>query len=159
MGPRSHLPPPPLPVRWALTIRGGEGNGALARQRGSRGERRRAARAGEEVLAARGGEAHARAGRRLAPRRDPGIRRRQARRGLQHAAAPERPVLEEPRAHRLHPAASGGEAVKEKKGAEKLKRKVYEKELENLHVELVKLQEWVKHEGARICIVFEGRDT
>src|SRR5712672_295808 len=40
----------------------------------------------------------------------------------------------------------------------KLKRKDYESELEKLHVELVKLQEWVKHEGLKICIVFEGRD-
>jgi polyphosphate kinase len=40
----------------------------------------------------------------------------------------------------------------------KLKRKDYEKELAKLDVELVKLQEWVKQEGAKICIVFEGRD-
>src|SRR5262252_238792 len=40
----------------------------------------------------------------------------------------------------------------------KLKRKEYEKELAKLHVELVKVQEWVKHEGFKICIVFEGRD-
>jgi len=40
----------------------------------------------------------------------------------------------------------------------KLKRKEYEKELAKLHVELVKVQEWVKHEGVKICIVFEGRD-
>jgi polyphosphate kinase len=40
----------------------------------------------------------------------------------------------------------------------KLKRKEYESELERLHVELVKLQEWVKHKGLKICIVFEGRD-
>jgi polyphosphate kinase 2 len=39
-----------------------------------------------------------------------------------------------------------------------LKRKEYEHELEKLHIELVKLQEWVKHTGAKICIVFEGRD-
>lgn len=39
-----------------------------------------------------------------------------------------------------------------------LKRKAYEKELKKLHVELVKLQEWVRHEGKKICIVFEGRD-
>ena len=32
------------------------------------------------------------------------------------------------------------------------------KELKKLHVELVKLQEWVKHKGLKICIVFEGRD-
>jgi len=41
---------------------------------------------------------------------------------------------------------------------EKLKGKDYERELERLHVELVKLQEWVKHKGLKICIVFEGRD-
>ena len=40
----------------------------------------------------------------------------------------------------------------------KLKRKEYEKELKTLHVELVKLQEWVRQEGKKICIVFEGRD-
>ena len=39
-----------------------------------------------------------------------------------------------------------------------LKRKEYEKELRKLHVELVELQEWVRHEGQKICIVFEGRD-
>jgi polyphosphate kinase 2 (PPK2 family) len=40
----------------------------------------------------------------------------------------------------------------------KLKRKVYEKELTRLHGELVHLQEWVKHKGLKVCIVFEGRD-
>jgi polyphosphate kinase 2 len=40
----------------------------------------------------------------------------------------------------------------------KLERKLYEKELRKLHVELVKLQEWVKHAGLKVCIVFEGRD-
>src|SRR5512145_1366020 len=41
---------------------------------------------------------------------------------------------------------------------EKLKSKEYDRELKKLHVELVKLQEWVKHKGMKICIVFEGRD-
>jgi polyphosphate kinase 2 len=41
---------------------------------------------------------------------------------------------------------------------EKLKKKAYEKELAELHVELVKLQEWVKREGLKLCVVFEGRD-
>lgn len=41
---------------------------------------------------------------------------------------------------------------------EKLRRKAYEKELERLHVELVKLQRWVVHKGLKVCIVFEGRD-
>jgi polyphosphate kinase 2 len=43
-------------------------------------------------------------------------------------------------------------------GAEKLKRKDYDKELARLHGELVKLQEWVKHKGLKVCVVFEGRD-
>ena len=41
---------------------------------------------------------------------------------------------------------------------EKLKRKAYDKELARLHGELVKLQEWVKHKGLKVCVVFEGRD-
>jgi polyphosphate kinase 2 len=39
-----------------------------------------------------------------------------------------------------------------------LKRKVYERELRKLDVELVHLQRWVVHEGLRVCVVFEGRD-
>ncbi|MGH9870000.1 MAG: polyphosphate kinase 2 [Candidatus Polarisedimenticolia bacterium] len=42
--------------------------------------------------------------------------------------------------------------------AEDLPRKVYEKELARLHVELVKLQEWIKLKGLKVCVVFEGRD-
>ena len=41
----------------------------------------------------------------------------------------------------------------------KLQRKKYERELKNLQVELVKMQAWVKHVGARIVVVFEGRDA
>jgi polyphosphate kinase 2 len=41
---------------------------------------------------------------------------------------------------------------------DKLKRKDYDKQLAKLHVELVKLQEWVRHKGLKVCIVFEGRD-
>jgi polyphosphate kinase 2 len=44
-------------------------------------------------------------------------------------------------------------------GMEKLGNKEYERELKKLHVELVKLQEWVIHAGLKVCIVFEGRDT
>jgi polyphosphate kinase len=40
----------------------------------------------------------------------------------------------------------------------KLKESAYEQELYRLHVELVKLQEWVQATGAKVCIVFEGRD-
>src|SRR3954466_15180541 len=40
----------------------------------------------------------------------------------------------------------------------KLKPKAYDKELERLHGELVRLQQWVVHAGLKVCIVFEGRD-
>jgi len=41
----------------------------------------------------------------------------------------------------------------------KLKRKEFEEEATKLHVELVKLQEWVKHEGLKVVVIFEGRDA
>ncbi|MCA0935872.1 polyphosphate kinase 2 [Vibrio alginolyticus] len=41
----------------------------------------------------------------------------------------------------------------------KLKKKKYEKELIKLQVELVKLQEWVKHKGLKVLVLFEGRDA
>jgi polyphosphate kinase 2 len=44
-------------------------------------------------------------------------------------------------------------------GARPMKRKEYEAEMRLLHAELVALQEWVKATGAKICVVFEGRDT
>ena len=44
------------------------------------------------------------------------------------------------------------------KHGERLKRNVYDAELKKLHVELVKLQEWVQQEGLKVCVVFEGRD-
>ncbi len=44
------------------------------------------------------------------------------------------------------------------KPGKKLKNRDYLKKLSKLHVELVKLQEWVKAKGIKICIVFEGRD-
>jgi len=39
-----------------------------------------------------------------------------------------------------------------------LSNKEYSKTLKRLHVELVRLQEWVKHTGLKVCIIFEGRD-
>nr|WP_256330457.1 polyphosphate kinase 2 [Variovorax sp. YR216] len=39
-----------------------------------------------------------------------------------------------------------------------LSTKDYDKALKDLHIELVKLQEWVKHAGLKVCILFEGRD-
>ncbi len=43
--------------------------------------------------------------------------------------------------------------------APRMKRKEYEVELRRLHAELVAMQEWVKATGAKICVVFEGRDS
>ncbi len=43
--------------------------------------------------------------------------------------------------------------------APRMKRKQYEAELRELHGELVAMQEWAKASGAKICIVFEGRDS
>lgn len=42
---------------------------------------------------------------------------------------------------------------------QKLSKKRYEKELDRLQIELVKLQEWVKHKGLKIVVIFEGRDA
>src|SRR5881628_4261108 len=44
-------------------------------------------------------------------------------------------------------------------GESKLKRKKYEKELRELQVELCLLQDWIKHKGLRVIIIFEGRDA
>nr|VFJ57665.1 MAG: polyphosphate kinase 2, PA0141 family [Candidatus Kentron sp. FW]VFJ58431.1 MAG: polyphosphate kinase 2, PA0141 family [Candidatus Kentron sp. FW] len=41
----------------------------------------------------------------------------------------------------------------------KLKTSYYEKELFRLQVELVKLQEWIKHKGLKVVVIFEGRDA
>ncbi len=48
---------------------------------------------------------------------------------------------------------------KHDKNPKKLKRKFYEKELRKLQVELVKLQEWIKHKGLKVVVIFEGRDA
>ena len=44
-------------------------------------------------------------------------------------------------------------------GQERMKRKAYEKELTKLQAKLCMLQEWVKHTGQRVIILFEGRDA
>ncbi|MFI4875029.1 MAG: polyphosphate kinase 2 [Blastopirellula sp. JB062] len=41
---------------------------------------------------------------------------------------------------------------------DRLKKKEYERELEKLQIELVKAQEWVKNQGTRLVVLFEGRD-
>lgn len=42
---------------------------------------------------------------------------------------------------------------------ERLAKKTYEKHMDALQIELVKLQAWVKSSGARVCVLFEGRDA
>ena len=42
---------------------------------------------------------------------------------------------------------------------DKIKNSIYEKELFRMQLELVKLQEWIKHAGLKVVVVFEGRDA
>ncbi|HSN74187.1 MAG TPA: polyphosphate kinase 2, partial [Anaerolineae bacterium] len=57
-------------------------------------------------------------------------------------------------------AQAGSPAVPDgSEAAAKMSNKEFEKEMEKLQVELVKMQEWVKASGAKVCVVFEGRDT
>ncbi len=58
---------------------------------------------------------------------------------------------------RVRPAVASQEA--EGTQPPKMNRKDYEREMRLLHGELVAVQEWVKASGAKICVVFEGRDT
>jgi polyphosphate kinase 2 len=46
-----------------------------------------------------------------------------------------------------------------KTSGKKLDKKFYEAELSRLQVDLVKLQEWIKQEGLRVIVIFEGRDA
>ncbi len=54
----------------------------------------------------------------------------------------------------VRPAEAGGSSE-----PSRMRAKVYLRELRRLHGELVAMQEWVKSSGAKICVVFEGRDT
>ncbi|MEL0106076.1 MAG: polyphosphate kinase 2 [Rhodospirillales bacterium] len=46
-----------------------------------------------------------------------------------------------------------------KHGVARVRKKLYESELDRLQLELVKWQEWVREEGERVVVVFEGRDA
>lgn len=61
-------------------------------------------------------------------------------------------VASEPLPEEVKPARDGSDSKK------KLSNRQYAKSLKELHVELVKLQEWVQHAGLKVCIIFEGRD-
>jgi polyphosphate kinase 2 len=53
------------------------------------------------------------------------------------------------------PAAGKTKSTKEGK----LKGKIYEQEMAKHHIELVKLQEWIKKQGLKVVVIFEGRDA
>lgn len=74
------------------------------------------------------------------------------------------PFLQSSHQDRYHPSYLVGENEDElgappEDKVQKLSKKFYEKELEKLQVELVKMQYWVKHVGFRLVILFEGRDA
>src|SRR5437899_1210699 len=52
-----------------------------------------------------------------------------------------------------------GTPMSSKEPAEKMKRKVYEKQLGKLQEELCHLQDWIRKSGARVIVVLEGRDA
>jgi polyphosphate kinase len=71
-------------------------------------------------------------------------------------------------AAKTSPADSDGKEADQAKPAEsstppakqiRIDKKLYEKELARLQVELVNLQEWVKYKGLRVIVLFEGRDA
>jgi polyphosphate kinase 2 len=61
--------------------------------------------------------------------------------------------------HGADGAAAAAAESKSKSKSKRMKRRPYEKELETLHGELVKLQLWAKKTGAKIVVLFEGRDA
>src|SRR5688572_3312396 len=68
---------------------------------------------------------------------------------------PERPMAKKATATRSRASGADGDAPER----DRLKNKAYLAELSRLQVELVKLQEWIKHEGLKVVVVFEGRDA
>ena len=54
--------------------------------------------------------------------------------------------------------ANSADVVIPEDGRKAMSNRAYEQELRHLHEELVKLQQWVVHQGLKVCIVFEGRD-
>ena len=56
-------------------------------------------------------------------------------------------------------AKENGAKADKQEGPRKIKRDFYEQEIERLHTELVKLQQYVKTQGLRVVVIFEGRDA
>ena len=65
--------------------------------------------------------------------------------------AAKRADVEVAKAPKVREAASG-------ESGESLSNKDYAKAMKSLHVELVRLQQWVQHKGLKVCVLFEGRD-
>src|SRR6478736_5415293 len=76
-----------------------------------------------------------------------------------HKGDVEAPASAEAQASTEAPASTDSEAQSTSGPPPRMKRKEYEQEMRLLHGELVAMQEWVKGSGAKVCIVFEGRDT
>ena len=57
------------------------------------------------------------------------------------------------------PEAAAKSPLSDPKVSKKKRNKFYERELRRMHVELVKLQEWIKHENRKVVLIFEGRDA
>ncbi len=53
----------------------------------------------------------------------------------------------------------GVSTIGDTNGSKKLAKKVYEAELARLQLELVKLQDWIKAQGLKVVVLFEGRDA
>ncbi len=64
-----------------------------------------------------------------------------------------------PEGAKLELVETGDAAPRSKKSAKRMKNKAYESVLAELQVELVKLQEWIKHKGLKVVVIFEGRDA
>ncbi len=62
------------------------------------------------------------------------------------------------KAEKIDVAKAAADARETSAPGKELSTKDYNRELKKLHVELVKLQEWVVHKGLKVCVVFEGRD-
>ncbi len=63
------------------------------------------------------------------------------------------------KSHSKHEGKKAKHIESEKKNHKSIKAKRYKKELRKLHVELIKLQEWVKNKGLKVIVIFEGRDA
>jgi polyphosphate kinase 2 len=79
--------------------------------------------------------------------------------GIEDVGTQKAPNTEQAQAHRAPEGTSTGQLEKKKKKRYRIRKKVYERELAKLQVELVKLQEWIKFRGLKVVVVFEGRDA